>query len=128
VLGVTQQLLVSRRSLLRAAGVATVGAPLLWSQTASAGAPPAEQVHLTFGADAARTMTVSWVTPAEQAPWWAMTDPVQAFGFASFDVDPGTTPGGLTRMNVTAYRSPLIPGGKPTPYDVFTLQRKRSDG
>ncbi|MCW2672802.1 MAG: metallophosphoesterase, partial [Frankiales bacterium] len=64
VLGVTQQLLVSRRSLLRAAGVATVGAPLLWSQTASAGAPPAEQVHLTFGADAARTMTVSWVTPA----------------------------------------------------------------
>ena len=64
----------------------------------------------------------------EQAPWSAVTDPVQAFGFASFDVEPGTTPGGLTRMKVTAYRSPITPGGSPTPYDVFTLQRPRSDG
>jgi hypothetical protein len=64
----------------------------------------------------------------EVAPWSAVTDPVQAFGFASFDVDPGTTPGGLTRMRVTAYRSPITPGGTPTPYDVFTLQRPRSDG
>ena len=63
----------------------------------------------------------------EQAPWSAVVDPVQAFGFASFDVDPGHTPGGLTRMRVTAYRSPLVPGGTPTPYDVFTLQRHRSD-
>jgi hypothetical protein len=31
-------------------------------------------------------------------------------------------------MKVTAYRSPLVRGGTPTPYDVFTLQRKRSDG
>ncbi|MCW2506439.1 MAG: metallophosphoesterase [Actinomycetia bacterium] len=64
----------------------------------------------------------------EVAPWSAVTDPVQAFGFAAFDVDPGTVPGGLTRMKVTAYRSPLVPGGTPTPYDVFTLQRPRSDG
>ena len=63
----------------------------------------------------------------EVAPWSAVTDPVQAFGFATFDVDPGSTPGGLTRMKVTAYRSPLAAGGTPTPYDVFMLQRPRSD-
>jgi hypothetical protein len=67
-------------------------------------------------------------TELELAPWSAVTDPVQAFGFAAFDVDPGTRPGGLTSMKVTTYRSPLIPGGAPTPYDVFTLQRPRSDG
>jgi hypothetical protein len=63
----------------------------------------------------------------EQAPWSAVTDAQQAFGFASFDVDPGTVRGGLTTMKVTAYRSPLVKGGRPTPYDVFSLQRRRSD-
>lgn len=63
----------------------------------------------------------------ELAPWSAVTDSQQAFGFAVFDVDPGTAPGGTTRMKVTAYRSPVVPGGRPTPYDVFTLQRPRSD-
>jgi hypothetical protein len=89
--------------------------------TESGGAPGTERV--------ARVLTGPGESDdeLEVAPWSAVTDPQQAFGFAVFDVDPGTTPGGLTRMKVTAYRSPLAAGGQPTPYDTFTLQRLRAD-
>ena len=56
---------ISRRSLLKAAGSAGLGLalpPALWRQPAVAGASPPQQVHLQFGNDAARSMTVSWVT------------------------------------------------------------------
>ena len=58
---------LSRRSLLKAAGAAGLGLavpPVLWRQPAIAGAAPPEQIHLQFGNDAARTMTVSWTTTA----------------------------------------------------------------
>lgn len=35
---------------------------MLWSQASAAGAPPVEQLHLGFGDDAARDMTVSWAS------------------------------------------------------------------
>ena len=57
---------VSRRDFLRrsaVAGLATAAGPLVWRQPAYAADTPTEQVHLSFGADASRQMTVSWMTP-----------------------------------------------------------------
>src|SRR5947209_1162018 len=69
---------VSRRRFLQGAGTAGVIAatPWLWpgatgastgpsllKQTAIAGAPPPEQLHLQFGGDAASEMSASWATP-----------------------------------------------------------------
>ncbi|HSV66860.1 MAG TPA: metallophosphoesterase family protein [Mycobacteriales bacterium] len=64
---------VTRRVFLGATGVAVVGVPVLASQAAAegpgllrqpaiAGAPPPEQLHVQFGADAAREVAVSWAT------------------------------------------------------------------
>jgi hypothetical protein len=57
----------ARRTVLRgtAAAGAVVAAPastLLWARPAVAGTPGPEQVHLQFGNDPAREMTVSWAT------------------------------------------------------------------
>jgi Purple acid Phosphatase, N-terminal domain/Calcineurin-like phosphoesterase len=59
---------VSRRSFLGGVGVTAGGlvvasGPVLWQQAAKADTVTAEQVHLTFGADPAREVVVSWVTP-----------------------------------------------------------------
>jgi Purple acid Phosphatase, N-terminal domain/Calcineurin-like phosphoesterase len=53
----------TRRQVLQS-GVALSGGVMLWRQPAIAAAPVVEQVHLQFGADAARSMVVSWATPA----------------------------------------------------------------
>ena len=56
---------IDRRALLgrMGAGAVVLGVgPTLWRQPAVQGAPGIEQVHLQFGADAGREMTVSWVT------------------------------------------------------------------
>ncbi|HEV2368642.1 MAG TPA: metallophosphoesterase family protein, partial [Acidimicrobiales bacterium] len=66
--------------------------------------------------------SVEGQTETEVADWSAVTDPVEAFGFAAFDVDPGR-PGGKTRITATYYRTALVPGGPPTPYDKFVLER-----
>jgi Calcineurin-like phosphoesterase/Purple acid Phosphatase, N-terminal domain len=59
---------VSRRSFIGGVGITAGGLlvasnPLLWQQAAKADTVTAEQVHLTFGQDAAREIAVSWVTP-----------------------------------------------------------------
>jgi len=56
---------VSRRALLKgavAAGGATVAGPVLWTQPGVAAIAPSG-LHLTYGADPAREMVVSWSTP-----------------------------------------------------------------
>lgn len=56
---------LNRRSVLRGAaalGGAAVAGPLLWRQPGFAATPPSG-LHLTYGADAAREMVVSWSTP-----------------------------------------------------------------
>jgi purple acid phosphatase-like protein/calcineurin-like phosphoesterase family protein len=56
---------LDRREVLggMGAGAVLLGVgPTLWRQPAVQGAPGIEQVHLQFGADAAREMTVSWAT------------------------------------------------------------------
>ncbi len=55
---------LSRRSFIggaTASGILLAG-PTFWRQPAIAGTASADQVHLQFGADAAREMTVSWAT------------------------------------------------------------------
>jgi hypothetical protein len=59
---------VSRRAFIGGVGVTAGGivlasGPALLQQAAKADTVTAEQVHLTFGADPARQVVVSWVTP-----------------------------------------------------------------
>lgn len=57
--------LVDRRSALRGAvalGGAVVAGPMLWRRPGFAATPPSG-VHVTYGADPAREMVVSWSTP-----------------------------------------------------------------
>jgi 3',5'-cyclic AMP phosphodiesterase CpdA len=64
---------------------------------------------------------------SEQAVWSAVRDLTHPYGFASFDVDPGTRPGGQTSIRVTYYNV-AVPGGAVTPLESFVLTRSRSDG
>jgi len=59
----------------------------------------------------------------EPAPWFGASDAANAYGFASFDVDPGK-PGGPTTITVTYYEV-AGPYGTLTPYETFTLTRPR---
>ena len=63
----------------------------------------------------------------ESAPWSAFRDKEHPYGFAAFEVDPGTHAGGLTTMTVTYY-AVAGPFGTLTPVDRFTLVRPRRDG
>src|SRR5262245_46255074 len=66
---------VSRRQVLLSGGLAatvpllasTRSAPSLVRRPDAAGAPPPEQVHVQFGADAATQIAVSWAAPARAA-------------------------------------------------------------
>jgi hypothetical protein len=49
-----------------------------------------------------------------------------AYGFAAFTVDPGSRPGGPTRIRVTYY-DVVGPEGALQPFETFTLQRPRND-
>jgi hypothetical protein len=64
---------------------------------------------------------------SESAPWSAVRDRVNPYGFVAFTVDPGTRPGGVTTMAVTYY-AVTGPYGQTKPVDSFILQRSRSDG
>ena len=64
----------------------------------------------------------------EPAAWSAMTDPVDAYGVAYFQVDPGE-PGQNTTITVTYYHAPTQKSGTPD-YSVlesFQLTRPRRD-
>ncbi|MFM1722990.1 metallophosphoesterase family protein [Rhodococcus sp. PAM 2766] len=63
----------------------------------------------------------------EDAPWASVQDRENGHGFAAFDVDPGTRPGGRTRMTVTYYTFDG-PFAQLRPVDRFVLERTRSDG
>jgi 3',5'-cyclic AMP phosphodiesterase CpdA len=62
----------------------------------------------------------------EDAPWMAVRNAAHAYGFAAFHVDPGTHPGGDTTIVVTYY-DVLQNDGRLTPFETFTLRRKRRD-
>lgn len=62
----------------------------------------------------------------EDAVWSAYRDEEHPYGFAAFDVDPGTEPGGTTSIRVTYYNV-LQPYGGLEKLETFTLHRRRSD-
>jgi hypothetical protein len=62
----------------------------------------------------------------EDAPWIGVRDEEHPYGFAAFDVDPGTHAGGQTRIHVTYY-TVAQPDGKIAALETFTLSRRRSD-
>jgi hypothetical protein len=62
----------------------------------------------------------------EDAPWSAVRDVANSYGFASFTVDPGTRQGGVTTMTVTYYDVVGV-GGALAPFETFKLVRPRSD-
>ncbi len=61
----------------------------------------------------------------EDAPWSAFRDRDNAYGFASFDVDPGP-PGGHTSIKATHYALHGLSGAV-TVIDQFTLTKPRGD-
>ena len=84
----------------------------------STGAPQARVIVAPKGSASA----------TEPAAWSAVRDPTWPFGFAAFDVDPGTLPGGQTRIDVTSYRTTSPGSGSgPTVLERFSLVRPRSD-
>jgi alkaline phosphatase D len=78
----------------------------------------------------------------EPAVWSAMTDSVDAYGIASFTVNPGSTPGGTTTLTLNYYHAltstatpappatPTTAGPAPTYslLETITFTRPRSDG
>jgi hypothetical protein len=74
-------LVIDRATAAAASTGAPATGPTLLRQRPIAGAPPAEQLHLQFGADASRTMVASWVTPEPVArPRLRLGRPGQGFG------------------------------------------------
>ena len=63
----------------------------------------------------------------EDAIWSAYRDVEHPYGFAAFDIDPGTAPGGTTSIRVTYYNV-IQPYGTVQKLESFTLFRRRSDG
>ena len=63
----------------------------------------------------------------EDAVWSAFRDEEHPYGFAAFDVDPGSAPGGTTSIRVTYYNV-VQPYGTVQSLESFTLYRQRSDG
>lgn len=63
----------------------------------------------------------------EDAIWSAFRDEEHPYGFAAFDVDPGSEPGGSTSIRVTYYNV-LQPYGGLEKLETFTLYRRRADG
>jgi hypothetical protein len=62
----------------------------------------------------------------EQAPWSAVRNAAHAYGFAAFEVDPGSRGGGITTIKVTYY-DVVGPGGQLVPFETFLLSRPRGD-
>ena len=113
------QMLERRRflQLIGASGAALVAAPLLREPTAGAtgvqllrqpdvaGAPTADQLHLTFGEDPARSMVASWSTPAGvRRPRLRLGTPDGGFG-KTVEADVKSYREAITGQEVLTYHS-----------------------
>jgi hypothetical protein len=63
--------------------------------------PPACRVITAVGAPDPSTGKRSPIYVKEDAPWSAVRNAAHAYGFAAFDLDPGSHPGDLTTIKVT---------------------------
>ncbi|SOD72285.1 3',5'-cyclic AMP phosphodiesterase CpdA [Jatrophihabitans sp. GAS493] len=89
--------------------------------------PPACRVITAVGPVDPTTGKRPPIYVAEPAPWSAVRDAANSYGFAAFSVDPGSRPGGYTRITVTYYDVVGVQG-ELAEFESFTLQRRRSDG
>ncbi|WP_217426360.1 purple acid phosphatase family protein [Pandoraea anhela] len=89
--------------------------------------PPCCRVITGVGEPDPKTGKRQSVYVTEKAPWSAVRNTAGAYGFASFDVDPGKYPGDMTEIRVT-YFDVLGPDGRVAPFERFTLRRPRRDG
>lgn len=62
----------------------------------------------------------------ERAPWSAVRNAANAYGFAAFKVDPGSHPGDITTIEVTYYDVVGL-NGQIAPFETFKLRRPRRD-
>ncbi len=89
--------------------------------------PPACRVITSVTAPDPTTGKRAPVYTHEDAPWSAVRDAANSYGFAAFTVDPGRHRGDLTTITVTYYDVVGIEGDLRA-FESFTLQRRRSDG
>ncbi|WP_249416822.1 metallophosphoesterase family protein [Streptomyces sp. TS71-3] len=89
--------------------------------------PPACRVITSVGPADPTTGKRPPVYTREDAPWSAVRDSANSYGFAAFSVDPGRHPGDRTRITVTYY-DVVGTQGELKPFETFTLERRRSDG
>jgi Calcineurin-like phosphoesterase/Purple acid Phosphatase, N-terminal domain len=89
--------------------------------------PPACRVITSVTAPDPITGKRAPVYTHEDAPWSAVRDAANSYGFAAFTVDPGRHRGDLTTITVTYYDVVGIEGNL-RPFESFKLQRRRSDG
>ncbi len=89
--------------------------------------PPQCRVITAVGAPHPGTGKRPPVYVTEHAPWSAVRNAAHSYGFAAFEVDPGTKPGGVTTIKVTYYDVTAV-GGALAPFETFKLSRRRSDG
>ncbi|NJC68634.1 metallophosphoesterase family protein [Planosporangium thailandense] len=88
--------------------------------------PPQCRVITGVGAADPATGKRPPVYVTEPAPWSAVRDAANSYGFAAFTVDPGTRQDGWTSMAVTYY-DVVGTGGELRPFETFTLRRRRAD-
>jgi hypothetical protein len=88
--------------------------------------PPACRVITAVGAPSPSTGKRPPVYVREDAPWSAVRNAANSYGFASFAVDPGNRRDGVTTMTVTYY-DVVGPEGELAPFETFTLRRPRGD-
>jgi 3',5'-cyclic AMP phosphodiesterase CpdA len=62
----------------------------------------------------------------EDAPWSAVRNAAHSYGFAAFDLDPGSKAGDFTTIKVTYY-DVVGTDGRLAPFETFTLRRPRRD-
>ena len=88
--------------------------------------PPRCRVITAVGAPDPVTGKRPPIYVTEPAPWSASRNAAHGYGFAAFEVDPGSRPGGFTTIKVTYY-DVTGPDGTLSPFERFTLRRPRRD-
>jgi hypothetical protein len=88
--------------------------------------PPACRVITAVAAPDPATGKRSPIYVKEEAPWSAVRNAAHSYGFAAFDLDPGSRPGDFTSIKVTYY-DVVGPDGRLAPFETFTLRRPRRD-
>jgi 3',5'-cyclic AMP phosphodiesterase CpdA len=88
--------------------------------------PPQCRVITAVGMPDPKTGKRPPVYVKEEAPWSAVRNAANSYGFAAFTVDPGSQRGGPTTIKVTYY-DVVGRDGQLAAFETFTLRRPRRD-